>query len=100
MPSFRLAWQAQIDVDEIGQYTQFHWGTDQRDEYLTDIDQPFGMLAGNPGIGPVRRDIGRDIRAVCRHYLVFYRVVTGGIEILRVLHVARDVQNLLTDPGR
>lgn len=64
-----------MDVDEIGQYTQFHWGTDQRDEYLTDLDQ-------------------------CRHHLVFYRVVTGGIEILRVLHVARDVQNLLTDPGR
>ena len=28
-------------------------------------------------------------------YLIFYRLVTGGIEIVRVLHGARDIDRVL-----
>jgi toxin ParE1/3/4 len=35
-----------------------------------------------------------------RNYLVFYREVTAGIEVVRVLHAARDLERvLLTDRG-
>jgi toxin ParE1/3/4 len=27
-------------------------------------------------------------------YIIFYRVVTGAIEIVRVLHGARDIENI------
>jgi plasmid stabilization system protein ParE len=32
-----------------------------------------------------------------KKYLVFYRPIEGGIEVLRVLHGARDIQGLLAD---
>lgn len=28
-------------------------------------------------------------------YLIFYRLIDGGLEIVRVLHGARDIENLL-----
>jgi hypothetical protein len=30
-------------------------------------------------------------------YLVFYRQITAGIEIVRVLHSARDIQRILAE---
>ena len=32
-----------------------------------------------------------------RKYLVFYRSIDDGIEILRILHGARDIQGLLAE---
>jgi toxin ParE1/3/4 len=32
-----------------------------------------------------------------RMYLVFYREIPGGIEVLRVLHGARDIQRILAE---
>src|SRR5713226_8246174 len=34
-----------------------------------------------------------------RNYLVFYRPTTTGIEVLRVLHGARDIESLLSGEG-
>jgi len=33
-------------------------------------------------------------------HLIFYRVTEGGIEVVRVLHGARDIQRILDDEGR
>jgi toxin ParE1/3/4 len=38
---------------------------------------------------------GEDVRRkVFGNYLVFYRVLTGGVEILRILHGAQDYADL------
>jgi toxin ParE1/3/4 len=52
------------------------------------------MLAGAPAIGRARLEIGAGIRSfVVNHYVLFYRPLTGtvGIELVRVLHGARDI---------
>jgi toxin ParE1/3/4 len=62
----------------------------------------FEFLARNPGAGWSRADLGfPEVRswrvASFRRYLIFYRELPGCIQIWRVLHGARDLQQSLTD---
>jgi plasmid stabilization system protein ParE len=57
------------------------------------------LLADNPAIGHVRRDLtGDDVRfwSVFK-YLVVYRPNTEPLQIVRVLHGRRNVKRLLSD---
>jgi antitoxin ParD1/3/4/toxin ParE1/3/4 len=56
-------------------------------------------LAQSPGIGHWRDDLaGREYRFFAVYsYLVVYRAESSPLEIVRIVHAARDVQRLL-DP--
>jgi toxin ParE1/3/4 len=46
-------------------------------------------------MGPARPDIARELRYhPVGNHLLLYRVIQGGIEIVRVVHGARDLLNL------
>ena len=70
--------------------------------FLDAADETMRELAANPALAglwesddPALKDIRvRPIRGFKRH-LIFYRVRKGRIEILRVLHAAQDIENLL-----
>ena len=48
------------------------------------------MLAKNPGIGQSRPDISPELRYFpVGNYLILYREIKDGIEIVRVVHGAR-----------
>jgi toxin ParE1/3/4 len=52
-------------------------------------------LADMPGTGRTRTDLGPELRSVSvGNYLIFYRAIEGGIEIVRVLHGRRDIAAL------
>ncbi len=52
-------------------------------------------LADNPLMGPARPDIAPEFRYhPVGNYLLLYRIVSGGIEVVRVVHGARDLLNL------
>ena len=61
------------------------------------IDQIHGrckFLAGSPGAGRQRLDLGLHIRSfVVGKYVIFYRETPNGIEVARVLHGRRDIQS-------
>jgi len=47
-------------------------------------------------IGPARPDLRADLRYfVSGHYLILYRAQANGVEIVRVLHGARRLPDLL-----
>lgn len=53
------------------------------------------MLARQPLIGESRNDLGRNVREVpIGNYVIFYRPIAGGVEVIRVLHAARNIRNL------
>lgn len=61
---------------------------------LERIERKCAILADMPGIGAKRDDLHADLRCYRvphSHYLIFYREVSEGIEIVRVLHGARDI---------
>jgi toxin ParE1/3/4 len=66
--------------------------------------ETFGLLAANPEIGRRREFRNPRLRNVRSfrvsgfdNYLIFYRVVSEGIQVLHVYHGARDVEALFGD---
>lgn len=51
--------------------------------------------------GPARPDIAPDARVLVeRPYLLLYRLVPGGAQVVRVLHGARHIDRLLFSEGK
>lgn len=64
--------------------------------FLDAIAERILQLAAFPESGSLRPDIGVDARALTiGNYLILYRLAGGQIEIVRIVHGARDVSSLL-----
>jgi toxin ParE1/3/4 len=65
------------------------------DAFIETIDQKFHVLAGRPNIGRLRDELADGLRSIpVGRYVVFYRPIPEGIEIVRVLHGARDLDTI------
>jgi len=59
------------------------------------IEKACAMLGDNPLLGPARPEIAPEARAwVVGKYLVLYRPMSAGAEIVRVIHGARNLDEL------
>jgi toxin ParE1/3/4 len=66
------------------------------DQILNDIDAKCQLLLERPEIGMARPEIGKGIRSFpYRRYLILYRIIAEGVEIVRVVHGARDLGEIL-----
>ena len=79
-------------------------GIQVADRFFTEAELTFERLAGMPGMGnryepdePLYADLRYFPISRFRMYLVFYRPIHGGIEVLRDLHGARDIHSVLID---
>ncbi len=63
---------------------------------LLEIEATCERLARQPGLGARRDDLLQGVRLfpVRKNYALFYRPLPGGIEIVRVIHAARDFSRL------
>jgi len=65
------------------------------DKLLDTIAAECQRLAEMPDLGRKREDLGPGLRSwPVGRYLIFYRKTAGGIEVIRVLHGARDLSAL------
>ena len=96
MPVFHLSAKSLEDLKSIGRFTLRSWGREQRNIYLSKLDESFHRLADQPNLGSARDDIRKGYRVyhVGRH-LIFYRQKSTGIEIIRILHGRMDVETHL-----
>ena len=96
MPVFRLSSKSLEDLKSIGRFTLKSWGREQRNIYLSKLDESFHILAEQPQLGNARDDIRKGYRVyhVGRH-LIFYRQKSIAIEIIRILHDRMDVKTHL-----
>ncbi len=52
-------------------------------------------VAVQPGIGRNRLELGQGVRSIPHgQNIIFYRIADDGIEVVRVLHGARDIDAL------
>ena len=92
--------RAVADISEIAAWI----ARDQLQAALRFIEQAesaFNLLGKNPGLGPVLEPAIAEFSGLrfwpikrFRNYLVIYRVIESSVEILRVLHGARDVERV------
>ena len=68
------------------------------EKVLYERDGQFRLLAERPRIGRARPDLRPELRLwPHRTYIVLYRAIEGGIEIIRVVHGARDLVSVLAE---
>jgi toxin ParE1/3/4 len=66
------------------------------DKLLDGLDVAFQRLARNPRLGPARPDLAPQLRYFpVGNYLILYRQIRGGVEIVRTIHGARYLPDLL-----
>ena len=64
---------------------------------MDDLDVATRLLATQPLIGKARREFGAGIRSFpVRDYVIVYRPILGGVELVRVVHGARDLEPVLS----
>ena len=82
---------AKADAREIWAYIAEE-NPDAADRLLDRFDKLFRLLAAQPHLGQSVEDLAPNLRFIpLGNYLVFYRPAKDGIEIVRILHGARDI---------
>jgi toxin ParE1/3/4 len=91
MSRYRLTAQAEGDLDDIWSYIASN-SVDAADRVVARIIQRFPSLAQMREIGRSRDELASGLRSFpVREYLIFYRLISDGVEILRVIHGSRDI---------
>ena len=91
MKRYRLTALAQADIDSAW----FYIAKDRpsaADRFVERLRRHFELLAENPLVGEGREDLGDSVRqSTVGNYVVLYRSADGRVQIVRVVHGARDV---------
>jgi toxin ParE1/3/4 len=99
---YRLRPKAGDDIAEIFR-TIDEDNPQTADRFIAELEKTLQLLALMPGLGTVRRLRGRlkGLRSwpltTVGPYVVFYLPRSGGIEVVRVIHGARDINRQLRD---
>jgi toxin ParE1/3/4 len=97
MPKIERTARAEEDLIDIWVYIA-HDDIRAADRVLEEIEHRFFLLADQPRLGRERPDIAQELRYLpVRRYLILYREIPGGIEVVRVVHGARDIHSLIGD---
>ena len=94
MKEFRLSALAEADLTDIWDYVA---GYDEQvaDAQIERLVKRFGMLATFQGAGRDRNELSKGLKSFpVDRYVIFYRVIAEGIEVIRVLHGSRDIEKL------
>jgi toxin ParE1/3/4 len=92
-----LQTRAQVVLSEIWEFIADD-SDEQADAFIDLIDQKFQVLAQQSGFGRRRREaLVEGLRSFpVGRYVIFYLAVPGGVQIVRVLHGARDFEVAFT----
>jgi toxin ParE1/3/4 len=100
----RITPQAERDIDNEVVYLATESDVSVGFCFFDAVHATFQALLDMPGMGKVRpvgnpciADIRQWVVSGFGKYLIFYRIVSDGIEIIRVLHGARDIDRILED---
>ena len=91
MAEYRLSPSAERDLEGIWHYTHEQWGVEQAIRYTDALTAAFAELAESPKNAPACDHIRPGYRrsSVERH-VVYFRVTSYGIAIIRILHDRMD----------
>jgi toxin ParE1/3/4 len=91
--------EAKFDLDDIGDRIADH-NPVRAVAFVDELVARCAKLTGAPYAYPLvprhgNSEISGIRRVVYGHYLIFYRITTDAVEIVRVLHGARDFESIL-----
>ena len=94
----RFTSPASRDIEQILDSVASQSGFDAAEKFLTLVNQKCGRLAQFPMMGRSRAELGFGMRSFpFAPYLIFYRQIEDGVEIVRVVSGYRDLLALFTE---
>jgi toxin ParE1/3/4 len=94
MANAKLSDFAAADLKEIWEYVAEN-NPSAAEKLVREILQKIRLLAENPQMGKSRDEIFVGLHSFpVKSYLVFYAPVEDGVEVYRVLHGRRDIEEL------
>jgi toxin ParE1/3/4 len=94
MSRCRFSPEAENDLDQLSNFiAERDPGAARR--LINKLETNCWLLAGMPGMGRARPELRHDVRSFpVGPFVIFYRQIAGGIEIVRVVRGARDLPAL------
>jgi toxin ParE1/3/4 len=94
MSRVRFSLEASRDLEEIEGYISQD-NPDAAARLILLVREKCELLSEQPGIGRDRSDVRSGLRGFpIGNYVIFYQPANDGIEVIRVLHGARDIPEL------
>lgn len=102
MPTILKSPEARADLLEIGEYVfQQSHSAETALRVVDSIDEKIQFLSRNTLAAEARPDLAPRLRSsTVGNCIVFYRPIDDGIEVVRVLHGARDIPPLFRKTTR
>lgn len=95
MTRWRLSPKARREMMGIWNYTADHWGIEQAERYIQQIEHDLSAAAAG---SPLARPSGEYLRITSgRHVCIFRRDAEGNVLVMRVLHQSHDIPERLTE---
>lgn len=88
---------AETDLEDIWTYIATH-SIESANRTIEDLMKTFNLLADNPALGRDKPELIVNVRSFPRKkYIIFYFPIAAGVEIFRVLHAARNIEDVFAD---
>jgi len=88
--------RAELDLLDIWDYIADE-SFDRADDFLDRVDRKLQTLARNPGLGRRREELLAGLQSFpVGNYVVFYREIENGIDVIRILHGSRDIEDIFS----
>jgi toxin ParE1/3/4 len=96
MRHFRISSAATRDLEDIAGFISLN-SRRAADRMIDRITGAFRRIAEMPGIGRQREEFSPGLRSfTVAPFLIFYRESEDGVEIVRVVHGARNLDDLFS----
>ncbi|MBD6620002.1 type II toxin-antitoxin system RelE/ParE family toxin [Komarekiella sp. 'clone 1'] len=97
MKRFKISNQAALDLENIWSYVAKN-NPRAADNLFDKLREKFAKLAKFPQMGEGRENLAFSLRSFpVGSYLIFYRTLDGGIEIVRIIHGSQDIEQIFKE---
>lgn len=84
---------------EISLYLARQGSIETAERFVDAVRKQFARLAGHPSMGRAREELAPSLRSIPEgKYVIFYRSISEGILVIRVLHGSRDARRVFREP--
>ncbi len=83
-------------MEAIWLFTAERWSLKQAEVYVEGLNGTFGLIAQNPKLGVLRREVEPPVRVHShKSHMIIYRETDQGFRIERILHARQNWRALI-----
>jgi len=83
------------DYRDIWNYIDEQGNPDAGSALLKEFDEKLAVLSEHPYVGAARPDLRKRLRSIpVGNYMIFYKPILGGIQLVRVIDCSRDLAKI------